>query len=102
MRFLKAGDRIDDWTLIAPLGEGGNGKVLFSRHAEHGERALKILYRKGGDRWQRFRDEVTVMQQLGDQPGVLPLIAAQLPEPAAREPAWLATPVAERAMDVLV
>ncbi len=24
---MKAGDQIDDWTLIAPLGEGGNGKV---------------------------------------------------------------------------
>ncbi len=101
VRFVKAGDRIDDWTLIAPLGEGGNGKVWRATHAEHGECALKILSRKGGDRWQRFRDEVTVMQQLGDHSGVLPLIVAQLPEPAAREPAWLATPVAERAADAL-
>src|ERR1700729_1418692 len=93
---MKAGDQIDGWTLVSLLGKGGNGKVWVATHAEHGERALKVLSSKGGDRWQRFRDEVTIMQELGDHPGVLQLIAAQLPEAGAREPAWLATPVAER------
>jgi serine/threonine protein kinase len=98
---MKAGDQIDDWTLIAPLGEGGNGKVWRATRAGLGECALKVLSRKGGDRWQRFRDEVTVMQQLGDHPGVLKLLASQLPHPGSRERAWLATPVAERATDGL-
>lgn len=101
VRRMKAGDQIDDWTLIAPLGEGGNGKVWRATRAGLGECALKVLSRKGGDRWQRFRDEVTVMQQLGDHPGVLKLLAAQLPDPGARERAWLATLVAERATDAL-
>jgi hypothetical protein len=98
---MKAGDQIDGWTLVSLLGKGGNGKVWVATHAEYGERALKVLSSKGGDRWQRFRDEVTIMQELGDHPGVLQLIAAQLPEAGAREPAWLATPVAERAVDAL-
>jgi hypothetical protein len=98
---MKAGDQIDDWTLIAPLGEGGNGKVWRATRAGLGECALKVLSRKAGDRWQRFRDEVTVMQQLGDYPGVLKLLAAQLSDPGGREHTWLATPVAERATDAL-
>jgi serine/threonine protein kinase len=98
---VKAGDRIDDWTLVSPLGKGGNGEVWVATHAELGERALKVLSSKGGDRWQRFSDEVTIMQELGDHPGVLQLIAAELPEAGARERAWLATPVAERAVDAL-
>lgn len=101
MKRVKAGDQIDDWTLVAVLGEGGNGKVWLATHPELGKCALKVLSRKGGDRWQRFRDEVTVMRQLGDYPGVLQLIAAHLPEASDREPAWLATPVAERATDAL-
>jgi hypothetical protein len=98
---VKPGDQIDGWTLVSELGKGGNGTVWVAAHAEHGQRALKLLSGHGGDRWQRFRDEVAIMRELGDHPGVLPLVAAQLPDVAARERAWLATPVAERATDAL-
>jgi protein kinase-like protein len=98
---VKAGDRIDGWTLDSLLGQGGNAEVWRARHGEFGDCALKVLSRKGGDRWQRFRDEVAIMRELGEHPGVLPLLAARLPESSSREPAWLATPVAEKATDVL-
>jgi hypothetical protein len=55
---------------------------------------LKILERRDGDRWQRFRDEVKVMRAHRDHPGVLRLVAYRLPN-SKEKPAWLATAEAE-------
>ncbi len=90
------GDTLDGWTLIEHLGHGGNAHVWRARHADLGKAALKVLSRKGGDRWQRFRDEIHVMRDLGNHPGVLPLLDSQLPDPGTPGRAWLATPIAER------
>lgn len=98
---LRPGDTIDGWTLTSELGRGGNGEVWRAVHPDHGEAALKVLAGKSGDRWQRFCDEVEVMRRLGDRPGILPLIAAELPPPPSRARAWLATPVAQPVVDAL-
>lgn len=91
----KRGEQIDDWTLIARLGGGGSSSVWLAEHAEHGEAALKILTHKAADRRRRFAAEITVMQKLGERPGILPLIAAKVPGGDREEPAWLASPQAE-------
>ncbi|MFL5867143.1 MAG: protein kinase domain-containing protein [Thermoleophilaceae bacterium] len=98
---LRPGAQIDDWTLMSRLGRGGNGEVWRAVHPEHGENALKVLARKSHDRWQRFCDEVSIMQRLADRPGILPLVAAELPPAQSRAVAWLATPIAERLVDAL-
>jgi hypothetical protein len=91
---LRAGAEVDGWQLIELLGRGGNGEVWRAEHPQWGEAALKLLRRRGLERLQRFRDEVAVMRSLGEHPGVLPLVAAELPEPGRRRRAWLASPVA--------
>jgi serine/threonine protein kinase len=97
----RSGDKLDGWALVSQLGRGGNGEVWRAVHPQYGEAALKILLRRSGDRWQRFCDEVNVMRKLGHRPGLLPLIAAKLPAPHSRAPAWLATPIAEPVIDAL-
>jgi hypothetical protein len=98
---LRAGVEIDDWRLISPLGRGGNGEVWRAEHPHWGEVALKLLSSKKGDRRQRFSDEIAVLRELGDHPGVLPLIAAKLPDDTSKERAWLAAPVAEEVAEAL-
>ena len=97
---LRGGDVLDDWTLESELGGGGNGTVWLATHPGIGEAALKILKDRRGDRWDRFRDEVKVMQDLGEQARVLPLLAANLPA-SPRELAWLATPQATKLADAI-
>jgi serine/threonine protein kinase len=98
---LRPKDKVDEWTLRAHLGRGGNGEVWRAEHPQHGEAALKILFRKSGDRYQRFSDEVEIMRRLGGRDGVLPLVAYSLPSSDSRDPAWLATPVAEPLREAL-
>lgn len=98
---LKASDNVDGWTLIELLGRGGNGVVWRAEREDFGDAALKVLLRRDGDRWQRFCDEISILRQLGDYPGVLPLIDANLPDPRAGVPAWLAAPIAQSVADAL-
>jgi Protein kinase domain len=89
----RKGQIVDGWQLKSWLGGGGNGNVWRARHSEHGVAALKILKSRDRDRWQRFRDEVKIMREHRDHPGVLRLIADSVPKSTNR-PAWLATPIA--------
>ena len=97
---LRPGDVLDGWTLESELGGGGNGSVWLAKRPGTDEAALKVLKDRRFDRWPRFRDEVQVMQDLGDHPGVLPLLAANLPT-SRTELAWLATPRATKLTDAI-
>ena len=86
------------WRLIAILGEGGNALVWRAVKASDGEPeiALKVLKspKVGGEPYRRFKNEVAALQRV-DDPGVLPLLEAHLPDPLSKgDPAWLAMPVA--------
>jgi hypothetical protein len=85
---------IDGFKLLEPLGSGGNGEVWQAEHPEHGVVALKLLTakRRDAEKFKRFRREVEVQREISDHPGVLPVIAASVPEEGGQ--AWLATPVA--------
>lgn len=92
----KEGDRIKDWSLVRPLGTGGNAAVWRAADKGGSEVAIKIL--KTGERYRRrrFAAEVTLLLHLGERTGVLPIIDADLPEDAnAGQPSWLAMPIAE-------
>jgi serine/threonine protein kinase len=82
------------------LGLGGNAEVWLS--VRPGETAaVKILGRKG-DRYLRFRSEVSALTKLGRRPGILPLLDSHLPDnPTKADPAWLAMPVATPLADAI-
>lgn len=90
----RSGEVIDGFALLDPLGRGGNGEVWRAEHTDHGVVALKLLkaQRPDTEQFRRFRREVEVQRAASEHPGVLPLIAAHVPD--ERGQAWLATPVA--------
>lgn len=75
--MLIAGDRIRDWTLVAPLGAGGFGMVWLARDDAGREVAIKVLHAnllsyqgtdKGPSVAERFLNEARIIQNL-DYPG---------------------------------
>ncbi|MGI8519012.1 MAG: protein kinase domain-containing protein [Actinomycetota bacterium] len=55
-----------------------------------------------GERFQRFRHEVALLEKLDERPGPVPLVDCHLPSsPTRRDPAWLAMPIAESLKDHL-
>ena len=90
------GGSIGKWELVDPLGKGGNAEVW---RATDGESivALKILNqrRTESEPYQRFRQEIETLRQIGGHPSIMPLLDAHLPEaPSKVYPAWLAIPTA--------
>jgi hypothetical protein len=85
---------IGPWSLDRVLGAGGNAEVWLA-HDEKREVALKILKTRRADseQYARFRNEIDVLRQLEDEPGILPIIDASLPlQPSRSDPAWIAMP----------
>jgi serine/threonine protein kinase len=92
--------KIGRWTLVRHLDKGGSGDVWIARDGTGAEIALKVLWRQAYA--NRFQDEIKLYRQLGDRSGILPLIDADFPDPAAQRAGarpWLAmaigTPVRE-------
>lgn len=95
-----AGQRRGRWTLVRPIGHGGNADVWLGRHGDQ-EAALKILRRSNPatEPYQRFVREIDVLGQLKHDPGVLPLIDSQLPR---GERPYFSMPIAETSAAALV
>jgi serine/threonine protein kinase len=86
---------VGGWHLIEELGRGGNGVVWKAERAGV-IAAVKLLHqvRVASDSYRRFREEITLLRKLGDHPGILPLLDAELPEtPSRSTAAWLAMPI---------
>jgi serine/threonine protein kinase len=95
----EAGSAFGGWRLISPLGAGGNGEVWRATR-DGQETAIKLLHAIDVDRFARFRNEVRVLQMLGEHPGIVPILDSGLPDqPTVADPAWfvmpLATPLAD-------
>ena len=86
---------LGSWTLVEFIDEGGNAEV-WRGNAGNEQVALKILKRRRveSEPYKRFRQEIAALEQIGPQPGIMPLIASNLPDaPSRANPAWLAMPV---------
>ena len=90
------GEVVGKWELVDPLGEGGNAEVWRGSDGET-DVALKILHRHktNTEPYQRFRQEIQALRQIGSHACIMPLLDADLPEiPSRAHPAWLAMPIA--------
>jgi hypothetical protein len=89
--------RIGPWDLGDKLGAGGNATVWRATRENGAFVALKVVNSTKVHRepYMRFVHEIAVLRTIGDEPGVLPLLDAHLPEqPSADDRPWLAMPIA--------
>jgi serine/threonine protein kinase len=100
----RAGEQVGPYVLERLLGTGGNAEVWEARNAGDNLVAVKVLWTRQAtsEPYQRFKREVAQLRELGDFPGVLPLLDANVPaRPSKDQRAWLAMPVAEPITDAL-
>jgi hypothetical protein len=76
------GDSIGPWTLGERLGVGGNATVWRASRDGGEDVALKLsnTTKTQHERYRRFVQEIEFLRELGDFPGVLPLLDAHLPQ----------------------
>jgi len=98
----RSGNVVGSSTLRSHLGSGGNAEVWAVEPS--GDVAIKISRARNpkSEPYRRFRDEVTILREVGAKPGVLPLIEADIPRrPTKTTPAWFTMPRATRIRDAL-
>lgn len=76
----KKGKKIGKWTLKEFLGSGGNGEVWKCSNTKGDFGAIKLLKYKSKKSYQRFLDEIKVMEENTDIPGIIPIIDTFLPK----------------------
>jgi mannose-6-phosphate isomerase-like protein (cupin superfamily) len=90
---------IGPWLIIGLLGKGGNASVYEAvrNGSDDPPVALKVLRSKKieSEPYHRFTQEIDFLRGHGEEPGILPILDAELPDaPNSRRPAWLAMPKA--------
>jgi serine/threonine protein kinase len=99
LEAMSTPERIGPWAIIGRLdhdARGGNADVYLARD-DGREVALKVLRTKNAqsEPYGRFRNEIEVLRRFQDDPGVLPILDAFLPErPNKGDLAWIAMPQA--------
>lgn len=99
--------QLGPWSLGEEIGRGGNGAVWRATHVDSGlVAALKEVHSGKADRepYRRFLTEIETLRDLGEFPGVLPLLDAHIPEqPSSKDKPWfvmpIASPLAQRTAD---
>jgi serine/threonine protein kinase len=94
----RQGEQVGSWTLVEYVDSGRTGEVWRAVGSQDQTGALKILYRFGGDRYERFIHEVEVMTSLDStRLAVLPILDAYVtPKPEKGDPPWFVMPLATR------
>lgn len=87
---FSSGQVVEGWELIRRLGEGGQGEVWLAFRGQ--ELALKLLTNVAADAnaLNRFAREVETLKSLGNWPGIVPLVDADV----NGTPPWLSMPLA--------
>jgi hypothetical protein len=92
------GQRLGPYTLRVYIDSGGNAEVWQADAPTGDSVAVKVLRRHDptSEPYRRFIREVDQLAKLGDFPGVLPILDANVPaDPSKNTRAWLAMPIAE-------
>jgi hypothetical protein len=71
LAVMRSGQRVDRWTLVAPLGSGASGEVWAAKDGAGREVALKILKKRRPGRHiaSHFQDEIELYRRRGGRPG---------------------------------
>lgn len=83
-----------EWSVKEKLGAGGNGTVWSCSKPDGSKAAVKVLTKIKEIAYQRFRDEVKVLNANREVPGVLPILEQCLPEEIGGHYPWYAMPLA--------
>ncbi|MHB1626596.1 MAG: serine/threonine protein kinase [Candidatus Dormibacteria bacterium] len=90
--------QIGPWKILDELGHGGNAVVYRAVRDDAREPiALKVVrtWHLSREPYQRFVQEIKFLQERQSFDGLLPLIAAHLPDsPSTHDRPWLAMPIA--------
>jgi len=78
-KIFKKNSKIGEWTLISPIGEGGNGQVWKCKNISKDIFAIKILKKTTNKSYKRFRDEIAFQESYSTIEGVLPVCDSYLP-----------------------
>lgn len=93
--YIYSGLTLGNWTLLSRLGRGGNAEVWRARHKDNSIAAIKILKHPKGGSLKRFVSEITILNQIRDIPGVLPISdSLSLRQVGNAEHVWFTMPVA--------
>jgi serine/threonine-protein kinase len=86
------------WIQIKQIGKGGNGTVYKVRKKKSTlEYAKKVLNNNSNPKmYQRFRDEITILEKLKDKKGIIDILEYNLPEnPSDIDRAYYIMPLAK-------
>lgn len=102
MRFkaksLQKGISISDYTLITPLGKGGNGIVWKVRNRKGEIFALKELKTATFYNLERFKNEIKALSELNGKSGVMPILDHDLESDIK----WYLMPISTPSKDFLI
>ena len=91
---IRAGLQFGPWTLIEKIGWGGNGEVWKANEPTSGATvAVKILTKVKAISYERFKDETKILTDIGNQPGIVPILGYNLPEDPSAERPWYVMPL---------
>ncbi|HAE58171.1 MAG TPA: hypothetical protein DCG54_01355 [Anaerolineae bacterium] len=99
-----AGLELGNWKLLRRLGRGGNANVWAAKKTKKPSAlaAIKILKRARGAGLRRFIAEITILQQLGNFPGILPLVDSISLENIEQDRyVWLVIPIATPLLETI-
>ncbi|MBU4524054.1 MAG: protein kinase [Desulfomicrobium sp.] len=89
-----AGDSFDGWVLEKSLGVGGNGDVWRASKLDQQPVALKMLRNINLETYERFKNEIASLEELGCVMGVIPLLEKFIPNDMAAGTPWFTMPIA--------
>lgn len=97
-KLFKKNQKFNDWTLVSYLGGGGNGEVWKCVNSKGEFGAIKLIKTLKQKSYNRFLDEISVIEANSDIEGIIPIIDKNLPKKLSKtDIPYFVMPVASNA-----